>query len=67
MYIEIRVFKQFVLEAAARTYAAGARPGKLFGFGRFSGRDKIVLDGEGDAEKRERYWHDYRGGLLIEM
>lgn len=35
------------------------------GFTRFSGRDMIVLDGERETEKRERYWHEYRGGLLI--
>lgn len=37
------------------------------GFARFSGRDKIVLDGERDPARRERYWHEYRGGMLIEV
>lgn len=36
-------------------------------FGNFSGRDNIVRDGERHPGKRERYWHNYRGGLLIEV
>jgi len=31
-----------------------------------SGRDKIVVDvREAHEGRRERYWHDYRGGLLV--
>lgn len=33
-----------------------------------SGRDKIVIDvREANEGRRERYWHAYRGGLLVPM
>ena len=79
----ITQFLRAALHAGCREFNGGRGPGvftapefpdivyfnhvmESSSFTAFSGRDKIVIDGERDPARRERYWHEYRGGMLIE-